>query len=123
MEEERRKYQRYLFGDDESFTCSFEWNGTEVLDLRIVRLSAKGMFAAYDVAAEHTLKKDERIDNIRFALKSYEILVPRGRIAHNYDFGTVSGYGIEFLELADEQMESLDNLLNVTVREARASRT
>ncbi|MCB1041783.1 MAG: PilZ domain-containing protein [Acidobacteria bacterium] len=117
MGDERRKFKRYVFGDDESFTCSFHWNGEQVNEQMIVRLSAGGMFIAVPDVSQ--FKRHDPISDIRFTLKTYEIMIPKGRIAHTYPLGEITGCGIEFVDLVEQQVDSLENLLSVTVREAR----
>lgn len=120
MNSERRKYKRYIFADNENFLTSFVWKGKPVIDLRIIRLSAGGMFAAAQPEQVSSFVRHDTIEEVRFTLKSFEIMVPTARIAHTYPLGAIHGCGIEFLDLNQAQIDSLESLLEVTVHEARA---
>lgn len=119
MSKERRKFRRYLFSDSENYRCSFTIDGIDYEDMRIVSLSAGGMFVALNQSQARTITKRVEVLDIQFAIKSYGFMVPKGRVAHAFPLANAQGCGVEFIDLPVQHADSLSRLLAVTMSEAR----
>lgn len=112
MSRDKRRYKRlHLHGFVETST-TFEIGDTKMETVPLVSISAGGMFVAPSDAYSPGLQLGAALRDITINEPELKDMMLKGRVVHRMSLGQVSGCGIEFVGILEDQQGALDRFVH-----------
>ena len=105
----RRKFKRLPIRGFMKAEVGFSHGAKQYQDIPVLSLSAGGMFIAVDQQLSADFERGDMLSEIRLDLNGLPAMSPAGQIVHQMSLGEIGGCGVEFADLSEEQVTSIDS--------------